>query len=139
MRSHGNYVLGEQLLNFNETGCRIDERIVSGKKIAPLPTEEVRVTGLEITSLILGIIGISIHWMVFFKWGFMIFIIPFILSILALVCGFISARSLLRIDNSHQNGEGNMGLAGLALGLLTLMLTISWLILAQTYLWGWEL
>lgn len=107
--------------------------------MGPLPEEQKPVSFIEITSAILGIIGISLHWIVLFRWGLLLFIIPLVLSILALVFGFMSVHSLFRKNHVYNNGEENIGLTGISLGILTLMFTVSWLILAQTYLWGWKL
>ena len=108
-------------------------------QMAPYPMEKKKVSVTEITAIILGIIGISMHWIVLFEWGLMLFALPLILSILAIVFGYMSIHRLFRKDYVRENGDGNAGLAGLSLGILTLMFTIAWLILAQTFLWGWEL
>jgi predicted permease len=108
-------------------------------QIAPYPVDKKKISVSEIVASILGIIGICIHWVVLFKWGLLLFVVPLILSILAIVFGYISIHRLFRKDYARENGEGNAGLAGLSLGILTLMFTIAWLVLAQTYLWGWEL
>ncbi|MBA3045146.1 MAG: hypothetical protein KKH41_00745 [Candidatus Thermoplasmatota archaeon] len=108
-------------------------------QIAPYPDERKKISALEVASVILGIIAISIHWVVFFQWGFLLFVVPLILSILAVVFGYISVHKMLRKDYVRENGEGSAGLAGLSMGILTLMFTIAWLVLAQTYLWGWNL
>jgi hypothetical protein len=108
-------------------------------QIAPYPVDKKKISVTEIVAVILGIIGICIHWVVLIKLGLLLFVIPLILSILAIVFGFISIHRLFRKDYIRENGEGNAGLAGFSLGILTLMFTIAWLVLAQTYLWGWEL
>ena len=108
-------------------------------QVAPYPPQmRKKVSGLEAAAVILGIIGMCIHWIAFFSWGLLLFAIPLILSILALTFGFISTYRMFRNDYQRENGEGTVGLAGLSLGILTLMFTISWLVLSQTYLWGWS-
>ena len=108
-------------------------------QVAPYPQQaKKKVTGLEGAAAVLGIIGMCIHWVAFFSWGLILFAVPLILAVLALTFGFISTYRMLLRDYQRENGEGTVGLAGLSLGILTLMFTISWLVLAQTYLWGWN-
>ena len=107
--------------------------------VAPFPEAKAKVRPAEIASLVLGIIGLCIHWVVFFRWGLFLFIIPLILSILAIIFGYISVHKMLAKDYQRKNGEGSAGLAGLSMGILTLLFTMAWLLLAQTYLWGWEI
>ncbi len=113
--------------------------LASWVRVAPLPAEQKKASAMEIASIIIGIIGICLHWIVLFSWGLILFVVPLILSILAMVFGFISVHRLFREGYSRSNGEGSAGLAGISLGILTLMFTVSWLVLAQTYLWGWEM
>jgi tetrahydromethanopterin S-methyltransferase subunit C len=107
--------------------------------VAPFPNEKAKVRPGEVASLILGIIGLCIHWVVFFRVGILLFIIPLVLSILAIIFGYIYVRKVLARDYQRKNGEGSVGLAGLSMGILTLMFTVAWLLMAQTYLWGWDL
>ncbi|MFO7618752.1 MAG: hypothetical protein R6W91_03755 [Thermoplasmata archaeon] len=108
-------------------------------QVAPYPDEKRKISALEVAACILGIIAICIHWVALFQWGLFLFVVPLILSILAIIFGYISVHKILRKDHVRENGEGSVGLAGLSLGILSLMFTVAWLILAQTYLWGWDL
>ena len=108
-------------------------------QMAPYPVEKKRIAPLETVSVILGILAICLHWVVLFSWGLLLLAVPLILSILATIFGYLSTRKILAKDFVRENGEGNVGLAGLSLGILSLMFTIAWLVLAQTYLWGWGL
>lgn len=106
-------------------------------QMAPYPPAQKRIGALETVSVILGILGICLHWVVLFRWGLFLSIAPLILSILAIIFGYISVRRMLGKDFVRESEEGNVGLAGLCLGILTLMFTVAWLFLAQTFLWGW--
>lgn len=107
-------------------------------QVAPYPTEtRKKAAPMEVASAIIGVLAMCIHWIALFSWGLYLFYIPLILSVLAVVFGFISVHRLFRKDYIRENGEGIAGLAGLSLGILALMFTVAWLVFAQTYLWGW--
>jgi len=109
------------------------------RHVAPLPGNGKGASVSEAAALILGILAMCIHWVVFFRWGLFLFVIPMILSVLAIVFGFVSAHRLFRKGHVRAGGEGGAGLTGLALGIMALMFTIAWLVIAQTFLWGWKL
>ncbi|MDD4308399.1 MAG: hypothetical protein PHU53_06295 [Thermoplasmata archaeon] len=107
-------------------------------QVAPYPADtRKKATAMEVASVIIGILAMCIHWVALFSWGLYVFYIPLILSVLAVVFGFISVHRLFRKEYQRENGEGTAGLAGLSLGILALMFTVAWLVFAQTYLWGW--
>ncbi len=109
------------------------------RHVAPLPEGRRLANAGEAAALILGILAMSLHWIVFFRWGLFLFVVPLILSVLAITFGFVSTRGLFRKGQARENGESGAGLAGLSLGILALMFTVAWLVIAQTFLWGWKL
>ena len=94
-----------------------------------------KTTAAELVSLAAGIAAISTHWIVVFEDGFLYFIIPMILGLLATSIGCGGAFRALSVKGMG----GRVGLAGTTLGILALMYAIAWLMLAQRYFWGWPL
>ncbi len=90
----------------------------------------------DVASFSLAAIAISIHWLVFFEWGIVLFAIPLMLSLLAIVFGSITSYRLIK-KRTLTRKDDKTGLAGFTLGILTVMFTISWLVISRTYLWGW--
>ena len=108
-------------------------------QMAPFPEQMKRKNPLELTSLILGTLAIIIHWVVIFRWGFILFVVPLTLGVLAIAFGLVPSYRLISGKHPEPEKAERAGLAGFTLGILTLMFASSWLVLTQTFLWGWNL
>ncbi|MBI5000096.1 MAG: hypothetical protein HZB92_01000 [Euryarchaeota archaeon] len=107
--------------------------------IAPFPGQAKKMGAFDTASLVLGILAICLHWVVIFKWGLILYTVPLVLSCLAVAFGTIAAHKILVRKKAAPTPSDKAGLAGFALGILSLMFATAWLLLAQAYLWGWAL
>jgi hypothetical protein len=108
-------------------------------QLAPFPEQMKQRNPLELTSLILGTLAIIVHWIVIFRWGYIMFVVPLTLGVLAIAFGLVPSYRLLSGKHPDPENAEKTGLAGLTLGTLTIMLATSWLVLTQTFLWGWNM
>ena len=107
--------------------------------IAPFPNQQKKMGAFDTASFVLGTLAMCVHWVVLFKWGLILYMVPLVLSCLAIAFGTIAAHKLLVRKKGAPTSSDKAGLAGFALGILSMMFATAWLLLAQAYLWGWAL
>ncbi len=119
-------------------GGKYDPSMMNCIPLAPFPQQARKGSPFDTASFVLGILAICVHWIVLLKWGVILFAIPLVLSVLAITFGSFSAFKVLLSKKIAPNSSDKTGLAGFALGILSMIFSTSWLLLAQTFLWGWR-